>query len=81
MTLSDSHCLSRARSFWSLRSLWSLAHFAIASRHQDYHCAADIHDRSQLMVHVFNYFSGLNGSIGDLIVMPRTQYPPPPFRG
>ena len=43
-------------------------------RWQDYHCAADVFDRSQLMVHVFNYYNGLDGQVGDLIVLPRSQY-------
>lgn len=30
---------------------------------QDYHCAADVFDRAQLMVHVFYYFNGLDGNI------------------
>ena len=45
-----------------------------ANWHQDYHCAADCFDRTQLMVHVFYYFNGLDGQVGDLIVLPRSQY-------
>jgi hypothetical protein len=34
--------------------------------------AADL--REQLMIHVFFYFDGLDGTIGDLMVLPRSQY-------
>ena len=31
---------------------------------QDYHSAPDVMDRAQLMIHVFFYFSGLDGRVG-----------------
>ena len=30
-------------------------------------------DRDQLMVHVFYYLNGLDGTVGDLIALPRSQ--------
>ena len=43
--------------------------------HQDYHSATDCHDRDQLMVHVFFYFNGLNGTVGDLLALPGLAQP------
>jgi hypothetical protein len=40
--------------------------------HQDYEQAPQS-NRSHTMVHLFYYFNGLNGEIGDLLVLPRTQ--------
>ena len=40
--------------------------------HQDYEQAPHS-NRSHTMVHLFYYFNGLNGEIGDLLVLPRTQ--------
>ena len=31
--------------------------------HQDYHSSPAVTDREQLMVHVFYYFNGLNGTV------------------
>ena len=42
--------------------------------HQDYHSAPDTYLREQLMIHVFYYLNGLDGQIGDLMVLPRSQY-------
>ena len=42
--------------------------------HQDYHSAANTYLREQLMVHVFYYLDGLDGTIGDLMILPRSQY-------
>ena len=41
---------------------------------QDYHSAPDVYDRSQLMIHVFFYLNGLDGQVGDLMILPRSQY-------
>lgn len=41
--------------------------------HQDYEQAPHS-NRSHTMVHLFYYFNGLNGEIGDLLVLPRTQH-------
>lgn len=41
--------------------------------HQDYHCSPAVTDRKQLMVHVFYYFNGLNGTVGDLMCLPGSQ--------
>ena len=41
--------------------------------HQDYHCSPAVTDREQLMVHVFYYFNGLNGTVGDLMCVPGSQ--------
>ena len=41
--------------------------------HNDYHCAANCHDREQLMVHCFFYFNGLDRTIGDLLALPRSH--------
>lgn len=40
--------------------------------HQDYEQEPQT-NRSHLMVHVFYYFDGLNGEVGDLLVLPGTQ--------
>ena len=40
--------------------------------HQDYEQFPQT-NRSHVMVHVFYYLSGLNGSVGDLLVLPRSQ--------
>ena len=40
---------------------------------QDYHCSPAVADRAQLMVHVFYYFNGLNGTVGDLMCVPGSQ--------
>ncbi|WP_395146358.1 phytanoyl-CoA dioxygenase family protein [Armatimonas sp.] len=40
--------------------------------HQDYEQEPQT-NRSHGMVHVFYYFNGLNGEVGDLVVLPRTQ--------
>jgi hypothetical protein len=40
--------------------------------HQDYEQFPHS-NRSHLMVHFFYYFSGLNGEVGDLLLVPRTQ--------
>jgi ectoine hydroxylase-related dioxygenase (phytanoyl-CoA dioxygenase family) len=40
--------------------------------HQDYEQEPQT-NRSHIMVHVFYYFNGLNGEVGDLVVLPRTQ--------
>jgi hypothetical protein len=40
--------------------------------HQDYEQSPQS-NRSHTMVHLFYYFNGLNGEIGDLLVLPRTQ--------
>lgn len=41
--------------------------------HQDYE--QDPHtNRSHLMVHVFYYLNGLNGEVGDLLLVPRSQH-------
>jgi len=40
--------------------------------HQDYEQFPHS-NRSHTMVHLFYYFNGLNGEIGDLLVLPRTQ--------
>lgn len=42
------------------------------SWHQDYEQAPQS-NRSHTMVHLFYYFNGLNGEIGDLLALPRTQ--------
>jgi len=41
--------------------------------HQDYEQIPQT-NRTHLMVHVFYYLSGMNGEIGDLLVLPRSQY-------
>ena len=41
--------------------------------HQDYEQIPQP-NRTHLMVHVFYYLSGMNGEIGDLLVLPRSQY-------
>ncbi len=40
--------------------------------HQDYEQYPQT-NRSHIMVHVFYYLSGLNGTVGDLLVLPRSQ--------
>ena len=40
--------------------------------HQDYEQYPQT-NRSHLMVHVFYYLSGLNGEVGDLLLVPRSQ--------
>ena len=40
--------------------------------HQDYEQLPQV-DRSQLMVHVFYYLNGLDGAVGDLMCLPRSQ--------
>ena len=40
--------------------------------HQDYEQSPQT-NRSHAMVHFFYYFNGLNGEIGDLLVLPRSQ--------
>ena len=40
--------------------------------HQDYDQIPQT-NRSHLMVHLFYYFDGLNGEVGDLLVLPRSQ--------
>lgn len=40
--------------------------------HQDYEQLPQT-NRSHIMVHVFYYLSGLNGTVGDLLVLPRSQ--------
>lgn len=40
--------------------------------HQDYEQEPQT-NRSHVMVHVFYYFNGLNGEVGDLVFLPRTQ--------
>ncbi|AWT59488.1 MAG: hypothetical protein DF168_00678 [Candidatus Moanabacter tarae] len=40
--------------------------------HQDYEQLPQT-NRSHLMVHVFYYLNGLNGEVGDLLVLPRSQ--------
>jgi len=40
--------------------------------HQDYEQLPQS-NRSHIMVHVFYYLSGLNGTVGDLLVLPRSQ--------
>jgi hypothetical protein len=40
--------------------------------HQDYEQYPQS-NRSHIMVHVFYYFSGLNGEVGDLLLLPRSQ--------
>lgn len=42
--------------------------------HQDYMLRPPVLDRAQLHIHVFFYFNGLNGEIGDLMVLPKSQY-------
>ena len=41
--------------------------------HQDYEQIPQT-NRTHVMVHVFYYLSGLNGEIGDLVVLPRSQH-------
>ena len=41
--------------------------------HQDYEQYPQT-NRSHLMVHVFYYLSGLNGEVGDLLLVPRSQH-------
>ena len=41
--------------------------------HQDYEQVPHT-NRSHLMVHVFYYLSGLNGEVGDLLLVPRSQH-------
>ena len=53
----------------------------MAERSHDYNCMPDVHDREQLSIHVFHYFAGLNGTIGDLLVLPRSQHTVHPVRG
>lgn len=40
--------------------------------HQDYEQIPQS-DRDYLMIHLFYYFDGLNGEVGDLLVLPRSQ--------
>lgn len=40
--------------------------------HQDYEQVPQT-NRSHVMVHVFYYFNGLNGEVGDLVFLPRSQ--------
>jgi len=42
--------------------------------HQDYMLRPPVLDRAQLHIHVFFYFNGLNGEVGDLMVLPKSQY-------
>lgn len=42
--------------------------------HQDYMLSPPVIDRAQLHVHVFYYFNGLDGTVGDLMVLPGSQY-------
>ena len=53
----------------------------MAEGSHDYNCMPDVHDREQLSIHVFHYFAGLNGTIGDLLVLPRSQHTVHPVRG
>jgi hypothetical protein len=54
-----------------------------SDRHGPGHAAKEWHhdyeqspqrDRSHLMVHVLHYLSGLNGTVGDLVVFPGSQH-------
>ena len=46
-----------------------------AAWHHDYGSAPDAFTRrAQLSVHVFYYISGLNGEVGDLVLLPRSQH-------
>ena len=47
----------------------------------DYNAVPSIHDRETLSIHVFFYFAGLDGSIGDLLLLPRSQFTGTPVRG
>ena len=49
--------------------------------HHDFNCMPDVHDREQLSIHVFYYFAGLDGTIGDLLVLPGSQEAVHPVRG
>ena len=55
---------------------------AVGARwHHDYNAVPSVHDRAQLSIHVFYYFAGLDGEIGDLLALPRSQYAVHPVRG
>lgn len=46
----------------------------VGGRHQDYMLRPPVIDRAQLHIHVFFYFNGLDGTVGDLMVLPGSQY-------
>jgi hypothetical protein len=55
-----------------IHARWQLPGERGVAWHQDYAQIPQT-NRSHLMVHVFMYLDGLNGEIGDLLVMPGTQ--------